>query len=285
MTLNARTRTAAQARSARNPRTVIATTVLIALGMTIAGCAAPQRSQPALAPLKTDLPSGPTRADPKATVSVALQLATAYYQSRQYQTAMQALDKAHEIEPDNPRVLTLYGLILSELNDPVRARAALERAVKLAPGDTDASHNLATWLCTHQAPREGIEAFRRTLTLAGNMQIGNTYAALGQCQVRAGQEQLAAASFERALAYEAFNPAALYGLAEILLRRNQADAARPLAARLGRVMPASPETLWLSIRIERALGNQADLKMFAEDLRNQFPESPQARSLAMDRFE
>jgi Flp pilus assembly protein TadD len=69
-------------------------------------------------------------------------LAELRLKQRRYEEGMAWVDKAREINADNPRTLNLYGRVLDHREDLAGAEAAFRRAVELDPGLPDALANL-----------------------------------------------------------------------------------------------------------------------------------------------
>jgi len=91
----------------------------------------------------------------------------------------------------------------------------------------------------------------------------------------------AEASFMRSFELDANNPAAAYNLALLMFQRGEAVRAQFYARRLNNGERASPETLWLGIKIERRLGNRDAMAQLGSQLSKRFPQSRE--TLAFER--
>ena len=81
------------------------------------------------------------------------------------------------------------------------------------------------------------------------------------------------------------NPQAMLQLAEINYRRGQLDvASRQLADLLRKVEP-NAEALWLTVRVERKLGDRLAEARYSAQLKRKFPLSPEAQELLKGNFE
>ncbi|RYH30199.1 MAG: type IV pilus biogenesis/stability protein PilW, partial [Alcaligenaceae bacterium] len=100
-----------------------------------------------------------------------------------------------------------------------------------------------------------------------------TLMARGLCQSGAGQFAEAEQSLLKAYELDAANPIVGYHLAALLLRRNELNRAQFYIRRLNNGQFANSESLWLGIKVERALGDSVAMRQLADQLRRRFPES------------
>jgi type IV pilus assembly protein PilF len=102
--------------------------------------------------------------------------------------------------------------------------------------------------------------------------------------LRAGDAAAAEVYFQRAFQLDPRNPVSMYHLGELFLKRGDIERARFHAQRLLASYPASAETLWLGIRVERRAGDQDGLASLSSQLRRQFPNSREASLLQRGAF-
>jgi type IV pilus assembly protein PilF len=98
----------------------------------------------------------------------------------------------------------------------------------------------------------------------------------GLCQLRAGRRAEAERSLTQAHELDASNPVVGYNLASILAQREEWSRAQPLIRRVNDGPSASPETLWLGIRVEHRLDNREAVSQLGAQLRRRFPQSREA---------
>ena len=89
----------------------------------------------------------------------------------------------------------------------------------------------------------------------------------------AGQFAEAEQSLLKAYELDAANPVVGYHLAALLLRRNELTRSQFYIRRLNNSQYANSESLWLGIKVERALGDSVAMKQLADQLRKRFPDS------------
>ena len=101
-------------------------------------------------------------------VHVQVNLGVAHLQMRRLDAALAALQRAEEIDPNEPTVPTNLALCLLEMGRPQEARAAAERAVRLSPNDFMAHFSLGRVLVRSGHQGEARRSLRRAVELQGD---------------------------------------------------------------------------------------------------------------------
>ncbi|NML14275.1 type IV pilus biogenesis/stability protein PilW [Azohydromonas caseinilytica] len=246
---------------------------LLSAALLLAGCAA-----------------GPARvAEPDADqrrAQTRLALATAYFEQGQAETALEEVDRALAADPLLAPAHGLRGLAQASLGQNVAAQASFTRALELAPRDADTLHNHGWFLCQQQRWDEAQSRFEQALAQPDYRGTARSLLALGVCQGRAQRWEAAEHSLARAFELDPANTATALGLAEVLLRRGDAERARWHVERVSRSgTPADAQTLWLAARIEHRLGRHAAVEAFGRELRQRYPQAPQTLALDQGRFD
>lgn len=262
-------------------KSVLASSLALLL---LAGCASPSSRLPAQQPLvQQDMPSRstsqPSRVDQDEVARINVELAANYYGFRQYDAAHEAITRALEARAENPRALVLAGFIQMELKDAAKAEAYFSQAVQLQPHDPEILHNYATYLCRTGRVAQAVQTFDQALAVPTYRRPGLSQAGAGVCLMKLQRTDEALQRFTEALESEPMHLQALMGVAEISLGKGDAKRAREVLRRYQVVAPATAESLWLEVRIYRALGLKEDESLVASDLRSQFPNSEQTKLL------
>lgn len=269
-------RAVALALRARRLGVVLAAALLSACASSVAPPA------PASADLKTE--SDQTNADRRA--QTRLELAAAYFGRNQLSTALDEVKQALVAIPDMPEALNLRGLIYAAMGETGLAEESFRRALAVAPRDGDILHNFGWYLCQQRRFDEADALFGRALALPQYRTFSRTMLAQGVCQARAGQLARADSSLSRAYELDPANPAIAYNLTEVLLRQGELERARFYIRRVNaRRETANAESLWLAMRIEQRLGNPGQVRQLGAELRERFPQSPQALLYERGRFD
>lgn len=267
-----------------NPRRAVAISwqALVAGGvLALAGCTTTLPPEPG-ADLKTA--SDQTNADRVA--QARLELAAAYFSRDQLTTALDEVKRVLEVRPDLPEALNLRGLIYAAMAQPALAEASFRRAQSLAPGDGDVRHNYGWFLCQQQRYDEADAQFAAALALPYYRSFARTMLAQGACLARAGQLHRADSTLSRAYELDPSNLAVAYNLSDVLYRLGEYERARFYIRRVNlRRETANAQSLWLAARVENRLGNAGIVRQLAGELRDRFPQSPEALLYEKGRFD
>jgi type IV pilus assembly protein PilF len=217
---------------------------------------------------------------------VRLELASAYFERGQVETALDQVKQAIAADPSLAPAFNLRGLIYSNLGDNTLADESFRRALTLDPADADAMHNFGWHLCQQSRYAEAEGLFKRALDVPRYADSARTFLARGVCHARAGRLDLAEAILERAYDLDSASPVIAINLAEVLYQRGSYERARLIMRRVnGRPGSGNAQTLWLAAKIENKLGNEQAARAMGEQLANRFPESPEAGAYERRRFD
>jgi len=213
-----------------------------------------------------------------------LKLAVAYFQDGKYPFALDEVKLAIQTDPGWFQPYWMRGLIYMQMGDYAAAEGSYQKALAIAPQSGDVRHNYGVLLCKMQRPTEARKQFESALQDPAYGQRAKTWLELGNCQLTHGQKTEAEASFMRALELDAANPVTSYNLASLLYGRGEWARAQFYARRVNNSDRASPESLWLGIKIERSLGAQDAQAQLEAQLRKRFAQSREALALERGAF-
>jgi len=215
-----------------------------------------------------------------------LELAALYFSRNQASTALDELKLALNAKPDMPEAHSLRGLILASQNDFRGADESFQRALQLDPRNADTMHNYGWVLCQQRRYDEAEAQFRNAMALPQYGEQMRTLLAQGVCQARAGRWAEAEKTLSRSYELDPANPVTAYNLSEVLMRRGELERARFYIRRVNQVNElTTAQSLWLAARIERRLGNTQQLTEIGRQLRDRFPQSPEALQFERGRFD
>lgn len=225
-------------------------------------------------------------ADVERRAKVRLELASAYFARGQAETALNEVKQALAARPDMPEALGLRGLIYAALGDNRQAEDSFQRALSLAPRDGDMRHNYGWFLCQQRRYADADREFDTAMAQPQYRNGARTMLAKGVCDAREGRWADAEAALYRSFQLDPANPATSYNLADALYRRGSYERARFYIQRVNAVTEqSSAATLWLAARIERRLGNPSGAHDIGRQLRDRFPQSPEAALFEQGRFD
>lgn len=207
------------------------------------------------------------------------EIAAGFYERGQMDVALQELNQAVKLDPQNAKIYNVYGLVYATLGEDANAQRNFQQALAIAPNDSDIRQNWGWFLCTHGKPREAIPEFEQAVRnpLYKNPDVALTNA--GKCSVEIGETRRADEYFKRALAINPVNIAAAYNLALLAYREGRIDEARAMIRRVMQVPNPAPDALYLGMCIERKAGDRSTEASYVSQLRNRYPESAEAKAI------
>ena len=229
----------------------------------------------ACAPVET---RSPTEREP-TPAQINLQLALEYYDNNRLRLA---LDKVNDSLTQNPQLGSAHNvaaLIYERLGQADLAQRHYSRALELRPNDPSARNNYGKFLCMHGQLRQAEANFLAAADNPNNTSPDVAYANAGLCALRIPDLERAAQYFTAALNANPTMPTALYQVARIGYEKGRFPEARRDLRHYLQIARHTPETLWLSVLVERALGNEGIARRYAQRLQNRFPHSEETRLL------
>lgn len=244
---------------------------VLAFCFALGGCAANGGSS--ASDSTADLVTPSDEPDARRRARIRLELASNYFEMGQTAVALDEVKQSLASDGSYADAYNLRGLIYLRLNDFAQAEESFRRAQALRPGDPNLLHNFGWLLCQQKKYAEADQQFVRALNNPAYVARGKTLMARGLCQVGAAQYAEAEQSLIKAYELDAANPVVGYHLSALLLRRNELSRAQFYIRRLNNSEYANSESLWLGIKVERALGDTVAARQLADQLRKRFPES------------
>jgi type IV pilus assembly protein PilF len=258
----------------------LASLLLVAAALALAGCAS-KPAAPAQAPPPEPLPPVKSQeATPQQRAQIRTELAAGYYERGQMDVALEELGNAKSLDPSNPRIYNLYGLVYAMLGEQAKAEENFKQAIAIAPTDSEIRENWGAFLCGTGRAREAMPEFEQVLKdpLYRTPEIALINA--GKCSAALGQTKNAEDYLRRALGASPGNPIAAYNLALLAYRDARFGEARAWMRPVMQQAAPSPDALYLGACIERKQGDREAERSYESQLRNRWPDSPQTKALA-----
>jgi type IV pilus assembly protein PilF len=247
-----------------------------------AGCAAPEEPREPVADTGTMVGDV---SDPRNRAKLRTELASLYYRSGSYGVALEELRAAVSADPGYPIAHGMFGLVYMELRENQLAQASFERALRLAPNDSDINHNYGWFLCQTARETDAIKYFLHAVRNSLYPTPWRSLAAAGICSLRKDNLKDAEDFFLRALKLEPDDPVSLLQLGQIRYRQGNLVEARRLVTRFNQLLDPSAESLWLALRVERKAGERSAESSYAAQLRRRYPDSPEYRLMQRGDYE
>jgi type IV pilus assembly protein PilF len=237
--------------------------VLSLAALTFAGCAGDGETRPK---------------QPERASDINLELGISYLREGKLVEAKEKIDRALEQNPRNAQAHAYAGLLYMRLGDEAKGDSHFERALSLDPKNPEIQNNYAVLLCQRKRFDRGeklaVEAAGNPLYKTPHVGYMNA----GNCARGAGNLKGAENHFRQVLTSQPRFPPALYEMADLEFSQSNYMAARAFFERYqAAVRSLDPATLWLGVRIERALGNTAGARSYGRRLQTEFPTAAETK--------
>jgi type IV pilus assembly protein PilF len=227
----------------------------------------------------------PAVGEAQKRAKVHTDLGLAYYDSKGMAIALEEARKAIAADAGYSPAYNLLALVHMYLMENGLAEQAFRKALSIAPNDPETNNNYGWFLCTSGREKEGIERLMSAVKNPLYATPTKPFTNAGLCSLRLKDETAAAEYFKRAAAADERNAQALYHLASLSFQRGDFLEAQRLISAVHDVQEPNAESLWLALRIERKLGDQAAESKFANQLRKGFAGSKEQQMLIRGQFE
>ena len=206
---------------------------------------------------------------------VNTQLALAYMREGDLATARAKLEKALDQDPNTATTQMAAGFLYDRLGEDEKAKTSFERAMKLGRNDPVIMNNYAAFLCRKGDKKTGEAYFLQAAKNPLYRTPEVAYANAGRCARADGRPKEAEQYFRQALSLRQDQLDSLFEMAELAFDGGNYLQARAFLDRYAASAPASATSLWLSYRIERALGDNDQARMSSAKLKRDFAMSPE----------
>ena len=225
--------------------------------------------------------------DVRARARIHTELGSMYFQAGNMAVAMEELKIAISADASYAPAHMVLALVHAYLKENSEAERVFRRALDLAPNDPEVNNNYGWFLCQTGKERQSISYFLNAVKNPLYSTPDRAYANAGTCALKAGDLEGAAKYLQTAIRLGGDGALmARVQLATLSYRQGNLDEAKRIIGETLKVMePASPDALWLALRIERKLGNRNAESGFAAQLRSRYPESPEYQEFLKGNFE
>lgn len=205
-------------------------------------------------------------------------LGAAYLQQGKFEIALNEFNEATQIDPNYALAYSGLGLVYAALGEDAKADVSYKKSIELQPRSSESHNNYGSFLCSRKRYDESIAHFLEAVKNPLYSTPSLAYANAGICSARKNDVKNAEIYLNKALQIEPLTHSAATQLAEIQFNRGDVATAKKT---LQNALVANPgaETLWLGIKIERALGDKDNVSSYALQLRQKYPNSEQTRML------
>ncbi len=245
---------------------------------TLVACSSPPKGREA-APPEPLPPAKPPEVSLAERARIHTELGAGYYERGQMEVAIDELNEAVKLDPNRASTYNIFGLVYAMMGDNAKAEQNFQRALALAPQDSEIRHNWGWYLCTTGHPREAIPEFelaiRNPLYKTPEIALINA----GRCSAAFGDVANAEIYFKRALAVSPNNPTAAYGLALLAYKASKYNEARGWMRPAVQQANPTAAALYLGLCVERKLADRQAELSYISQLRNRYPDSAETKAI------
>jgi type IV pilus assembly protein PilF len=243
-----------------------------------------RQSEPSSVILSETQNTAHNESDIRRRARLRVELAMEYFRSRQYSIALEELRHAQSIDADYSDVHNALALVYMDLNEAKLAEESFQRALRLAPNDSETNNNYGWFLCQNGQAQAAITYFQ--VALRNPLYATPAIAArnAGICAMKAGDLNSALDFLQRSFRLDPGSGLTMYYVAEVFYRLNEFEKARFYINRLNQQSEPTAPGLWLGIKIERRLGDRLSENRLAQQLGRRFPDSRENKAYQRGNF-
>ena len=249
--------------------------VLLCLLCVLPGCVTQTRTGPP--PPSAAAAEAARRAELRFRARAHTDLASAYYERRQYAVALEELDVAQQVDPSYASAWSLRGLVFMALREDREAEEAFLKGTRLAPNDSELANNYGYFLCNRGRAREGLSKLEAVIRDPLYPTPEKALVNAGSCSLALHDDVAAEDLLRQALRIRPTEPQAALTLARLQDGKGRAGEARETLRPLLRGDAPPREALQLLVELDRKLQDPEQLRLHAELLQKLYPETPAAQ--------
>ncbi len=220
------------------------------------------------------------RSDQALEVAIAnMNLGIEYMQQGAYENALTRLKRSLLAKSDYAPTYNVLGLLYQRLGDPVESENNFKESLSLDSTNSSAHNNYGLLLCSNgrrdEAEAQFINAAKNPLYDSPEIALTNA----GLC-VFDEKPQIGEDYFKQALNKNPRFSHALIKMADISYTRNDYELAHQYFKRYQENARHTAKSLWIGIQICKELNFKDDVSSYALLLRNQYPDTSEAKRLS-----
>lgn len=205
-----------------------------------------------------------------------VKLGVGYMQQGKQELALTKLQRALELDPGLAGAHNVIAVLYTQRGELDLADQHYQRALSLDPDDAETYNNYGTLLCRRNELAKAERHFLVALDDPSYDTPALAYENAGVCALGVPDPVKAEGYFRSALQLNPSLPKTLYHMALLNFDAAQYLPARAYLQRYAKVAQHTPESLWLGIRTERALGDKNAVSSYSLLLKSEFPDSEEA---------
>ncbi len=217
--------------------------------------------------------------DLEKAAEINTQLGSGYLAQGDLDLAKLKFEKALKQNPQLSAAHSGYALLMSRLGETGKAQKHFKKALQLDPNDSGMLNNYGIFLCGQNKFKEAEKQFMAALRDPLYKTPEYAYTNAGRCSLKNKDMAQAEAYFGKALQGNSRFPDALYEMADLQYTQRKYSQANGYLQKFERYGAHTPASLWLAVRVARALGQRDAEASYSMLLKNKFPDSEEAAFL------
>ncbi len=235
--------------------------------LTLAGCIA-----------TTDNPK-PNKASDDDAALYNTQLGVQYMRQGKLERAMEKFQRALEQDPNRADTNQAIAVLYERIGEVDKADEHYRRALRLEKDSPEILNAYGAFLCNQGRRKEGQVYFERAALTPLYSTPAAAFTNAGVCARADSRPEEAEEYFRRALAVDPRFVEALLQMASLTYEQGYYLQTRAFVERFLQTTSATPDVLWMGFLSEREMGNGEAATRYANQLKNEFPQSVQTRRL------
>ena len=203
-----------------------------------------------------------------------ISLGLTYLKNGNYSQAKFNLDKALQFAPRLADAHFSMAYYYQMVGETELAEASFQEAIDRAPDNPDIANSYGAFLCQNGKYRQAKTYFLKAVNNSSYVSSAETYENLALCSHSQGEIEDAITYVQRAIKHQPSRGKSLLFLAQLQVQQQQWQDAKQSIKRYERVASVTPETLWLSMTVEKALNNSKMVQGLGDMLIRMFPTHP-----------
>ncbi len=212
------------------------------------------------------------------SAKIHTELAAEYFNRGQLEVALEEVAEALNAQANYAPAYNVLGLVYMALNENDKALENFERAIQIAPKNSEINNNYGWFLCQRFPQRmdQAIGHFMAATTDPLYATPEMAFANAGLCEIKRKNYDAAEAFLQKALLIQSKYSPAVIGIIDIDFQRGNLVAAKSKLTDFLQNNASTPESLLLAIQIEQAMGDQLTADSYIFQLQKHFPDSKEA---------
>ncbi|WP_111640701.1 type IV pilus biogenesis/stability protein PilW [Marinimicrobium alkaliphilum] len=214
-----------------------------------------------------------THVDKDRALENHIQLAYAYIESGNRESARHHLRRAFDIDRRSPDAMGAMAMLYQLEGEPELAEEYFRRTLRRDRDHTRTRNNFGVFLFGQGRYQDAYEELERVVQDLDYDNRARALVNLGRSALHLGNTERAESAFRHAHVLDRSLPSAMIELADLYFQKEDYAESKRFLDLFAERANHSPRSLWLGIRIEQIFGNEDQEASYALALRNRYPYS------------